>query len=134
PRRVNKAAPAELETIVLKAMAKNPEERYATAGELADDLERFLKDEPILARRPTPLQRARKWARRHRPVVWSAAVASLAALAVLAGGAGWVVRDRAARQARVAADLQAAVTEAQQSRGEGNWPRAQAAARRAEAP
>jgi hypothetical protein len=45
--------PAELETIVLKAMAKCPEERYTTAQELADDLERYLKDEPIRARRPT---------------------------------------------------------------------------------
>src|SRR4029077_5817053 len=47
PRRINKAIPAELETIVLKALEKNPADRYATAQELADDLERFLKDEPI---------------------------------------------------------------------------------------
>ena len=60
PRRVNPAVPAELETVVLKAMAKSPDERYATAGELADDLERFLKDEPIRARRQTLPQRARK--------------------------------------------------------------------------
>jgi len=66
-RRVNGAIPLDLETIVLKAMAKNPVERYATARELADDLRRFLRDEPILARRSTPLQRARSWARRHRP-------------------------------------------------------------------
>ena len=49
-RKVNKAVPADLETIVLKAMAKNPEERYATAQEMASDLRRFLRDEPILAR------------------------------------------------------------------------------------
>jgi serine/threonine protein kinase len=53
PGRVNKAVPADLETVLLKALAKNPEERYATAQELADDLERFLKDMPVLARRPT---------------------------------------------------------------------------------
>src|SRR5438445_4256673 len=46
PRRLNKAVPAELETIVLKAMGKNPDERYATAQELADDLERYRQDEP----------------------------------------------------------------------------------------
>ncbi len=56
-RRVNKAIPLDLETIVLKAMAKNPAERYATARELDNDLRRFLRDEPILARRSTPLQR-----------------------------------------------------------------------------
>ena len=49
-RKVNKAVPADLETIVLKAMAKNPAERYATAQEMARDLGRFLRDEPILAR------------------------------------------------------------------------------------
>jgi WD40 repeat protein/serine/threonine protein kinase len=88
PRRLNPAVPAELETIVLKALAKNPEERYATAQELADDLRRFLEDKPIRARRPTLLQRARKWARRHQPVVWSAGVSAalllLLALAALA--------------------------------------------------
>src|SRR5205823_5050881 len=68
PRRINKAIPAELETIVLKAMAKNPADRYGTAAELADDLERFLKDEPIRARRPTLIHRSRQWARRHRTV------------------------------------------------------------------
>ena len=131
-RRVNKAIPLDLETIVLKAMAKNPAERYATARELANDLRRFLRDEPILARRSTPLQRARRWARRHRPVMVSAAVALLAALTVLAGSVGWIVRDRAARQAKRTAELQAAVTEAQRFQEEGLWPQAQAAAKRAE--
>ena len=46
PRRVNRAIPVELETIVLKAMENNPESRYATAKELAEDLRRFLKDKP----------------------------------------------------------------------------------------
>jgi serine/threonine protein kinase/WD40 repeat protein len=83
PRRIAPAVPAELETIVLKAMAKNADERYATAKDLGDDLERFLKDEPIRARRPTVLQRARKWSRRHRPIVATAGVA-LVVLFVLA--------------------------------------------------
>ena len=60
--------PPELETIVLKAMAKNPAERYATAQALADDLRRFLEDKPILARRPTLIQRLRKWRRRHKAI------------------------------------------------------------------
>jgi serine/threonine protein kinase/Flp pilus assembly protein TadD len=133
PRRVNKAVPAELETIVLKAMAKNPEERYASAQELADDLARFLKDEPIRARRPTLVQRWRKWARRHRPVVWSATISLLVALAVLAGCVGWILRDRGARRVRLAVELEAALEKAQQSREEGKWAQALAAAKRAEA-
>jgi WD40 repeat protein/serine/threonine protein kinase len=82
PRRMNKAIPAELETIVLKALEKNPAERYGTAQELADDLERFLKDEPIRARRPSLVQRMRKWGRRHRSVVASAMVATAAVLVI----------------------------------------------------
>jgi Flp pilus assembly protein TadD/serine/threonine protein kinase len=85
PRRLNKAIPVELETIVLKALEKNPAERYATAQELAEDLERFLKDEPIRAKRPTLGQRTRKWARRHRAAVWAGAAVLVVAL-FLAGG------------------------------------------------
>jgi eukaryotic-like serine/threonine-protein kinase len=71
-RRLDAAIPVELETIVLKAIGKTPAERYATAQELADDLQRFLEDRPILARRPTLREKATKWARRHRSVVTSA--------------------------------------------------------------
>ncbi|HEV2950203.1 MAG TPA: serine/threonine-protein kinase, partial [Gemmataceae bacterium] len=80
PRRLSKAIPAELETIVLKAMEKSPADRYATAQELADDLRRYLEDKPVRARRPTLVQRARKWARRHRSLV---AVGTGALLVVL---------------------------------------------------
>jgi serine/threonine protein kinase len=80
PRRLNRAIPSELETIVLKALEKTPADRYATAQELADDLERFLKDEPIRARRPTLVQRASKWARRHKAVVVAVSVSALVGL------------------------------------------------------
>ena len=58
-----------METIVLKAMEKNPIDRYGTAQELADDLRRWLEDLPIQARRPTWGQVARKWAARHKILV-----------------------------------------------------------------
>jgi serine/threonine protein kinase/tetratricopeptide (TPR) repeat protein len=83
PGRINPLVPRDLETIVLKAMAKEPVNRYATAQELADDLKRFLGDQPILACRPTPTERAVRWARRHRSVVVSGAVALVLALVCL---------------------------------------------------
>jgi serine/threonine protein kinase len=73
PRRIDRTIPIELETIVLKAVAKSPAERYVTAQDMADDLQRFLDDKPILAKRPTLRERAVKWSRRHRYLVWSAA-------------------------------------------------------------
>jgi tetratricopeptide (TPR) repeat protein len=81
PRQLDKTIPAEPETIVVKALEKNPADRYATAQELADDLRCFLEDKPIRARRPTLVQRAAKWSRRQGP--WLAAAAGILLLAVL---------------------------------------------------
>src|SRR5262249_38727339 len=63
--------------------------RYATAQEMADDLKRFLEDKPILARRPTLLERVRKWTRRHRSLVQASVV--LMILAILALGTSTVL-------------------------------------------
>ena len=56
PRRINAAIPPDLETIVLKAIAREPQSRYATAGGLAEDLRRFLADRPIRARRVSTVE------------------------------------------------------------------------------
>jgi serine/threonine protein kinase len=81
PRQLNPAIPGDLETIILKAMEKEPSARYGSARELAEDLERFLGDEPIKARRPSLVHRTFKWARRHRAVVVTAAAAVVLTLA-----------------------------------------------------
>jgi serine/threonine protein kinase/Tfp pilus assembly protein PilF len=81
PRRWNPAVPIDLETIVLKAMSKEPEARYATARELMEDLQRFLDGQSVLARRPTPSQRAIRWLRRH-PAAVGVAVVGLVVFAV----------------------------------------------------
>jgi WD40 repeat protein/serine/threonine protein kinase len=99
PRGLNAAIPVDLETIVLKAMAKDPAGRYAAAQEMADDLGRFLKCEPIRARRSNAWERSVKWAQR-RPAV--AALLATVVLVFLLGFAGvtwqWTRAERA-RQA-----------------------------------
>jgi eukaryotic-like serine/threonine-protein kinase len=83
PRSVDRAIPTELETIVMKACAKESTERYATAQELADDVQRFLEDRPIQARRPSLVEKATKWGRRHRPLVAAGVVALVLSVAGL---------------------------------------------------
>jgi tetratricopeptide (TPR) repeat protein len=73
PRGKNPSLPSVIETIILKAMEKEPERRYSTAGALADDLQRYLDGEPVLARRPSLAWRARKLLRRHPWVTMAAA-------------------------------------------------------------
>jgi serine/threonine protein kinase/tetratricopeptide (TPR) repeat protein len=135
PRRpglVNPALPTDLETIVLKATEKNPTERYTTAQELADDLQRFLDDKPVRARRPSFFDRAAKWSRRHRTAVSTGAAGLLVASAVLAGSVGWIVRDRAARLTETRHEVVLAVDQARWLRAQGQWADAQAASQRAE--
>jgi serine/threonine protein kinase len=74
PRAIDRSIPVELQTILAKAAAKDPGDRYPTAHALADDLRRFLADEPIHARPPTVWDRAVKWTRRHRSLALSAIV------------------------------------------------------------
>jgi serine/threonine protein kinase len=69
PRTIDRSIPEELETIVLKAVSKEPADRYTSAQALADDLQSFLEDRPISARRPTLVERATRWTRRHRSLM-----------------------------------------------------------------
>ena len=131
PRRLDRTIPAELEIIVLKAMEKRPQDRYATAQELADDLERWLLDQPIQARRPSWAHRGRKWMRRHQSVVWSAVLSSLLVATVVGAGLGWIAGDRAARRAKAAESFDQAMQQAIASMQEEKWPEAKAAAQHA---
>jgi eukaryotic-like serine/threonine-protein kinase len=74
PRELSPSLPLELETVVLKAVSKTPVDRYGSAREFGDDLRRFLENRPVLARRPTWTQRARKWGRRHPSLIGASIV------------------------------------------------------------
>ncbi len=78
PSQHDPALDRALEAICLKAMAKEPEDRYPTPRALADDLDRWMADEPVTAWREPISRRARRWARRNRTAVTAAAVALLA--------------------------------------------------------
>ncbi|HKI20441.1 MAG TPA: tetratricopeptide repeat protein, partial [Isosphaeraceae bacterium] len=95
PRQLNPAIPRELETILLKAMNKEPESRYATAQELADDLRRFLEDKPIKARRPTAWEHVVKWSRRHKSLVGSAVAVLVLVVVGMAIGMVLLARKQA---------------------------------------
>lgn len=77
PRSIHPTIPPDLETVVLKATARDPEQRYQTAGELADDLRRFIADRPVLARRTGPLAHLYRWGRRNPALASSLAVVLL---------------------------------------------------------
>jgi eukaryotic-like serine/threonine-protein kinase len=90
PRSIKRSIAPELETILLKLLSKIPGERYGSAQELADDLHRFLRDEPILACPPSAAERLRKWGRRH-PAYVIAAVLVMFVTLVISGVSNWLI-------------------------------------------
>ncbi len=99
-RQLHKQIPRALEAVCLKAMARQPEERYATPLELAVDLEHWLAGEPVSAWREPWAQRMRRWLGRHRTLMTAAAATSLVATVSLAIATGRLAE--ANRQAEIA--------------------------------
>ena len=128
PSRLNAKVPRDLETICLKCLEKVPARRYESAAALADDLGRFQRDEPIMARRPGPIERLGKWVRR-RPTA-AALIAAIVLFTIAIIGTGlWLADQRAQRRQAVEGDLREVAVLQQQAR----WTDAQAALQRAEA-
>jgi serine/threonine protein kinase len=130
PRKRNALVPSDLSTICLKCLEKDPAKRYASAGDLAEDLRRYLEGEPISARPSSMLERGVKWARR-RPT--SAALVAVSVLAVIGMSAGGVAFG--AREKQNAANEHALMTQADEQKNiaESERDRAERQRRRAEA-
>jgi serine/threonine protein kinase/WD40 repeat protein len=96
PRQLCPDVPRDLETIILKSMEKEPNRRYAGAQALADDLQRFLDDRPIVARPPRWFERLGKWRRRRPAVAALLSTLLLALVALFSFGTWWTVSLRSA--------------------------------------
>ncbi|MBL8814300.1 MAG: protein kinase [Planctomycetaceae bacterium] len=102
PRLIDASIPADLETVVLKAISKDALDRYSSASELAGDLRRFLEDRPVHARRARPSERLWRWCRRNRALAILMSTLSILAVVLFVGG--WIAnavrteRDEAIHQ------------------------------------
>jgi serine/threonine protein kinase len=101
-RSIDRAIPVELETILNTAMAKDAAERYPTARAMADDLRRFLLNEPILARPPSLWDKSVKWTRRHKAIAVSTILTLLITTVIAIVSA--VLIARGAQEARAQRD------------------------------
>ena len=100
PRKVDGSIPLDLETIILKATARDPAHRYVSAGDLAEDLRAFLDDRPIRARRASPPEQLARWCRRNKFLAGAmVAVAASILIALGAVTAGYVTTTRALSKA-----------------------------------
>ncbi|MGC4034037.1 MAG: hypothetical protein QM754_20340 [Tepidisphaeraceae bacterium] len=98
-RSIDPGVPKELETILATACAKDAADRYITAGALAEDLRRFLADQPILAKPPPVTQRLSRWVRRHRALTWTTIIMGLVLMTGFAISTVLLAREQAITQA-----------------------------------
>lgn len=118
PRELEPRVPASLEAICLKAMRHDPGQRYASAGEMADDLQRWMADEPVSVYQEPLTERVVRWSRRHRS--WTLSLVSAAIVMMVALGIGALVTARMAtreHEQRLVAQQAQAAAEAARKQG-----------------
>ncbi|MCA9177543.1 MAG: protein kinase [Planctomycetales bacterium] len=115
PRRVRRDIPRDLETICVRCLQKDPADRYASAGELAEDLERYLAGQPIKARPVGALERAWKWSKR-RPALALTVWLLMLAMGFLAGIGMQLARVQTERDRAVVAESRAKSAEAEKTK------------------
>jgi WD40 repeat protein/serine/threonine protein kinase len=135
PPRLGKLSPdvpRDLETIIHKAIEPLPNDRYSSAGELAADLQRFLDDQPILARRASLFERYARWARHHPEIAIAGAIITALLVALAVGGlvAASMYRQQAHRQFIIAGEREVAARRAEVRRVEAEAARGEAEAAR----
>jgi serine/threonine protein kinase/WD40 repeat protein len=133
PRSVDRDVPRDMETVVLKAIARDPGHRYQNPAELADDLRRFVDDRPVRARRAGMVEQLWRWRRRNPAVagLLATVMALLAAVAVVS--ASWAMSLKTALGQKEVAEGDARRAEGDARRAEGDARRAEGEARRGEA-
>jgi tetratricopeptide (TPR) repeat protein len=126
--RLDPTLPRDLATIVHKAMAREPTDRYDTPAALAEDLRRFLDDRPIRARRAGPAEQAWRWCRRN-PTAAALVGTALALFVLVVGGGAWVAEHLVERRREAAMErreIEAALNQADQHREHGQLREARA--------
>jgi serine/threonine protein kinase/tetratricopeptide (TPR) repeat protein len=131
PAKLAKLVRGELDWLVMKALEKDRARRYETANGFARDVQRYLADEPVEACPPSAAYRLGKFVRKNRKALATAGTLVLLLMA-LAGGAGWVLSDRSARQAETERVVNAALDEAAEWQQRRRLPEALSAVRRAD--
>lgn len=124
PRRLVPSLSADLNTVVLKCLAKEPTRRYASAGLLADDLNRLTRGESVHARPVGVWERGGRWCLR-RPA--TAALVGVSILTMLAAAGGLIAHNRRLGQANAALEAQEAQTRREKDRADGNYREARTA-------
>jgi eukaryotic-like serine/threonine-protein kinase len=130
PRKLTALVKGELDWIVMKALEKDRNRRYETLSAFAQDVQRYLNDEPVLACPPSAWYRLRKFTRQNKRALVSAALV-IGMLLVLFGGLGWVASDRAARRGRAAFEVNQFLRQAESLYTDNKLPEALAEVQKA---